>query len=327
MKVARKQRFEVQRLLTALMIFAFLGLANCVTRYVVVSAVPRSDLRIVVFANDRDQGLELLDWLEDRGYDNPHNEVAVLEEDDAAICWGAAPLSYVEEIAAYVEGRFGVELDRERAFPYDDYSVFIYLGSASVRTTRPPDREDLRIVVFTDDREKGEQFLDRLRALGYTNDESYVTDEPNDDFNIKWGAAPDEVVEEVAALADSMFGVQLERQHVFARDDNDLFVNLPFRSARPGLTRSDFAITVFCAEAQVGRRLLARLAELGYTNDANDVQPDPNDELNIKYGALPEELVAEISALIKEEFGAEPELRPELGRSSTEVFINLPARR
>ncbi len=317
----------MRRLLTVLITFALLGLTNCVTRYVVVSAVPRSDLRIVVFTNDRDQGHELLDWLDDRGYDNPHNQVAVLEEKDAAICWGAAPLSYVEEIAAYVEGRFDVELDREHTFRDDDYSVFIYLGGEQVRTERPPDREDLRIVVFTDDRVKGEQFLARLRALGYINDENYVTDEPNDDFNMKWGAAPDDIVEEVAALADSMFGVELERQHVFARDDKDLFVNLPFGSVRSGLSRADFAITVFCAEAQVGRRLLAQLAELGYTSDANDVQPDPNEELNIKYGALPDDMLEEIVGLIKDELGAEPELRHELGRTGTDVFINLPARR
>ncbi len=303
-----------------------LGLSSCATRYVVVSAVPRSDLRIVVFADDREQGLELLDWLETRGYDNPNNQVAVLEERKATIHWGAAPLSYAEEIAAWVEGRFGIELERERAFRPDDYSVFVYFASRKVRAEKPPDREGPRVVIFTDDQVRGEQLLARLRTLGYTNDENYVTGEPNDESNIKWGAAADDVIEEVTALADSMFGIELDRQHTFAEDDNDLFINLRFSVLRHTLDRADFTITVFSADPELGRRLLDRLERAGYTNDANQVLSVPNDDLNIKYGALPDSMLAEIADLVQDLVGAEPALLPELGQTRTEVFINLPAR-
>jgi len=314
------------RLPTLLTAVALLGLSSCATRHVIVSAVPRSDLRIVVFTDNRTQGDDLLDWLEARGYDNPHNQVAVLEETEGTVHWGAAPLSYIEEIAAWVEGRLGLELERERAFRPDDYSVFVYLGGGPARSAEPPDREDLRVVIFTDDRARGEQLLARLHALGYASDENYVTDEPNEDPNIKWGAASDEVIEEVTALADSMFGIELDRQRTFAEDDNDLFVNLPLGAVRAGPGRADFAITVFCSDPELGRRLLDRLERAGYTNGANQVLPEPNDELNVKYGALPDAMLAEIAGLVQDEVGAEPELLPELGRTGTDVFINLPAR-
>jgi hypothetical protein len=123
-----------------------------------------------------------------------------------------------------------------------------------------------------------------------------------------------------------MFGVELDRQHTFAPDDNDLFVNLPFRSSPPGLTRADFVITVF-ADSATGGRLLRKLAELGYSNDANEVLSEPNDEPNVKYGALPEAMLEEIARLVEEESGASPELLQEFGRSSPQVFINIPAPR
>jgi hypothetical protein len=300
--------------------------AGCVTRYVVISAVPRSDLQVVVFAEDKDQGNELLEWLSDHGYDNDHNHVALPSDREPGIRYGAAPTAYIDEIAAYIAGRFDIELGREREFKASDYGVFIDLNPSSreIAVAGPPGREELRLVVFTDDTVRGRRLLDSLHALGYANGDNYVTDEPNGDFNVKWGAASDSMAEEIAGVVRSLFSVELDRQHAFKADDWDVFINLPFGAAKKEPTRADFAITIFCDDEKAGQGLLRKLADLGYTNDANEVLSGPNEKFNVKYGGLPEEMLGEIAGLVEKEFKTDVERVEEFGKSSDQVFINIP---
>lgn len=308
-----------------LFVVAALAAAGCSVRYVTPPAPGRHDLHIAVFAADDDQGEAVLEWLEERGFDNEANHLARPGDEDAAIYWGAAPARLVNEIAAYLEGRYGVELEREREFDRLDPAIHIHLPAQ--RRGGTPDRSGLRVVVFTDDTERGQAFLDHLETeLGFDNDENYVTDSPNDEFNIKWGAAPEALVDEIVAAADAGLDVELDRQHIFEADDRDVFINLPL-GGKVGTERDEFEVTLFCDDTARARRFLARLARLGYTHDENEVLTEPNDDFNIKYGGLPEEFVEELAGQVEAEFGIRPATRREFDRTSDQVFINLPARR
>jgi len=95
---------------------------------------------------------------------------------------------------------------------------------------RPEERTALRVVVFCDDGEAGDRMLGLLRSAGYTNPGNYVHPTPNEDFNIKWGGASEEAVDELAAIAEAEVGQRLERLHMFEAGDLDVFLNLPVRS-------------------------------------------------------------------------------------------------
>jgi hypothetical protein len=300
-------------------------LPGCITKYVVVSQFAKPDLEVVIFAADPDRGSELLDALEELGYDSDQNHVASPVNEESTIRWGGASEAQVDEIAAFVRGRYGVELERDRAFKPSDKSVFIALPEfAAVAGPGTIERSDIRVVVFTDGRERGDSLLESLESLGYSNDGSYVTDEPNDGFNVKWGAAPETMIDEIVALADERFSVELDRQNSFEPDDKDVFINLPFGTAIGAPDRSDFEITVFCDDRKQGQKLLRQLARFGYTNDGNEVLAGPNDDFNVKYGALPDALLDELAGAIENEFKSEFRRSGEFDKTSRQVFINLP---
>jgi hypothetical protein len=313
-----------------LLLFAVgLMLPGCVTRYIVVSEVAKSDLQVVVFTDDTGKGEELLQALAKRGYDNDHNHVAVPTDDGPLIKWGGASAAQIEEIAAFVEGRYEVELERDRGFKLDDYSVFITLPSGGkAETVTDVEREDLRIVIFTSDTARGNQLLSALRPLGYTNDENYSTDEPNEDFNIKWGAATDTMIDEIIELADSTFDIELDRQHSFETDDHDVFVNLPFGDSvaerHSTWDKAEIEITVFCDSEDLGKDVLSELSDLGYNNEENEVLSGPNDDFNLKYGGLPETMLDEIAGSLEAKFKTEFRRSKDFGDTNQQVFINLP---
>jgi hypothetical protein len=313
-------------LFSLLPVLAGLMLAGCVTRYVVVSEVSKSDLELVVFTSDAGKGEQLLEALAERGFDNDHNHVAVPTEDEPSISWGGATQAQIEEIIAFIEGRYSVELDREHEFKLDDYNVFITLPAGEGPAVEEEvEREDLRVVVFTDDEEKGNRLLAALQSLGYTNTENYVTDEPNEDFNVKWGAAPEAMIDEVVELAEGEFDVELDRQQSFDDDDRDVFINLPFGQVSEGWDKSDVEITVFSDSAELGGQVLELLSGLGYDNEDNEALTGPNDDFNIKYGGLPEPMLEEITKALATEFKTEFRRSEEFGKTSRQVFINLPA--
>ncbi len=105
--------------------------------------------------------------------------------------------------------------------------------SAPSRPAAAADRTTFEVTVFTTDPAVGKQVLDALRALGYTNPGNEVLDEPNTDFNIKWGGAPQEFIDEIAAATEKIAGKTLNRLHIFEATDTDIFVNLPLGGAIP----------------------------------------------------------------------------------------------
>jgi hypothetical protein len=306
---------------TILLALFTLLLTGCAAKYSKRGTASRSRLRVVVFAADADRGRELLEQLAERGYDNEQNHVGVPGNDNApAIRWGAASSVQIADITGFIEGRYGVELARMHDLEDDDYSVIITLPGG----TGAAGRDDLRVVIFTDDKAKGDDLLERLRLLGYSNDENYVTDDPNDDTNIKWGIAGEAIVDEITAAAVDLFDVILDRQHTFEPDDHDVFINLPFGASTEAPEKSDFEITVFCDSTAVGQRLLARLAELGYSSEESEVIVGPNDDCNIKYGALPEDMVEEVAGELESLFNKQFRRSHEFEPDDHDVFINVP---
>ncbi len=304
----------------ALLVAAGLLTAGCVTKYVVINGVPKSELRVVVLSDNEYHAGELLGQLEARGFDNWENDVQGNPNDEFNIKWGAAPRVYVEEIARLVELKHGVAPRLLAGFEPDDYDVWI---SLPVDPEEMPDRDAFEVTIFTDDGERGSEAMLMLEGLGYTNDNNDVTDEPNDEYNIKWGMAPEAYVEEIATFLEATYGIALVRHDVFEPDDDDIFINLPFDL--PDITeRVAFEVTVFCDDEELGQEVLDLLAGLGYSNEDNEVLDGPNDDYNVKYGALPVDFLEEIAGALEQRFDTEFERLDWFEPDDRDVFINIP---
>jgi len=83
------------------------------------------------------------------------------------------------------------------------------------------------VTVFTTDPAVGKKILDELRGFGYTNPENEVLDKPNNDYNIKWGGAPEDVIEELQGIVEPMVHQELFPRQLFGPEDHDIFINLP----------------------------------------------------------------------------------------------------
>ncbi|MBN2465719.1 right-handed parallel beta-helix repeat-containing protein [candidate division WOR-3 bacterium] len=84
-----------------------------------------------------------------------------------------------------------------------------------------------RVVVFTNDEDLGEKILNVIKAAGYADDESYVTDEPDDDANIKYGAAGSDDIKAIRKLVSALYDGKIDLSDEFDSDDNDVFISLP----------------------------------------------------------------------------------------------------
>jgi len=84
-----------------------------------------------------------------------------------------------------------------------------------------------RVVIFTNDQDLGEKILGVINAAGYAQDESYVTDEPNDDANIKYGAASGDDIKAIRKLVSALYDGKVDVSNEFDSDDYDVFINLP----------------------------------------------------------------------------------------------------
>ncbi|MGM0576501.1 MAG: hypothetical protein ACQEXJ_12300 [Myxococcota bacterium] len=192
------------------------------------------------------------------------------------------------------------------------------------------ERDAFPVTVFTNDAPSGEAFLEELRERGYVHEGGEVLRQPNDSFNVKWGAAPLAYVLELAGMVEARYGRRPRLLNIFGRDDPDIFLNVPLGSppedAAPGeaMGRASLHVVVFSHDPVVGRRVLERLEDMGYTNPENMVQGKPNPEFNVKWGAAPRELVEEIVAVLEETFRTPFELRHEFGPDDPDLFINLP---
>ncbi len=307
-------------ILTAVLLTTIL-VSGCVTKYVVLNEVAREEIPVTVLTTDQYRGGQLVAAIEERGYDNDDHKVVGKTRGGFGIRWGAAPRTYVEEIASIVEDRFDVRLRRSHDLKPGDFDVEINLPFANVEM---PDRNEFEVTIFSDDEEKGEVLLAKLLALGYTNAENHVTSDPTDDFNIKWGGAPESYAEEIAALVEAEDDdIEVDLQQAWGYDDDDIFVNLPYWLLEPA-TRERFEITVFCDDEKLGEEILDLVIGLGYTNEDNEVLEGPNDDFNVKYGALPAEFLAEIVEALEEKLDEDFAEYDYFDDDDRDVFINIP---
>lgn len=91
----------------------------------------------------------------------------------------------------------------------------------------PEVRRQYEITIFTDDPETGRRVLAAIEAMGYTHPENEVLDTPNDEYNIKWGGAPEDVIDEIQGIVEPMVHQELFPRHIFGPEDHDIFINLP----------------------------------------------------------------------------------------------------
>lgn len=298
------------------------------------SSVEQARHPIVVFTADQASGEAFLEELRAAGYTHPASRVAADPNEHFNIKWGAAALSVVEDLAAHVRKRFGVEPRRLQVFEPDDLEIYLNLplpsGGAAVGAPVGTGRAAFPVTVFTDDPGRGNAFFAEIQAKGYTHADGEVLTDPNDNFNIKWGAAPEEYIEELAAMVRERFGQDPKRLHVFDDSDPQVFINLPLGQgvapAAGALDKGDLHIVVFAPpeRADIARSVLEQLSKLGYTNPRNEVSVGPNNEYNLKWGGARQEAVDELLRVLQERFDQPFVPRHEFTPDDPDVFINLP---
>ena len=84
------------------------------------------------------------------------------------------------------------------------------------------------VTVFTQDDEWLLPAMEKVQKLGYRWSGRF-NPSPNDDWNIKWGAAPTRLVEELVDLFAGCVGKDpdiFNRRHVFGANDTDIYINV-----------------------------------------------------------------------------------------------------
>lgn len=122
-------------------------------------------------------------------------------------------------------------LDADSDFHLQDGSNIGALGKGKNPVIEKPAAKKAsgvyKIVVLADDEDLGKKVLDVLVAGGFGNSESYVTGGPDDDANIKYGAATRDDVKAMRKLISVFYDGKLEETEEFDSDDYDVFINLP----------------------------------------------------------------------------------------------------
>ena len=93
------------------------------------------------------------------------------------------------------------------------------------------ERSQYDLAIFTFDRSAGQRLSTALVGLGYRR--ARILGLPNADFNIKWGSAPTEVVEEIVSVMCRVVGLsesQVNRRHEFSSSNDSIYINLPISS-------------------------------------------------------------------------------------------------
>ncbi len=292
------------------------------------SADDRSKHRVVIFTDDKDRVRSTLSAIKRLGY---HKDSYVTDKpnEDWNIKWGAADTGKVDEVLGVIKKELGIgssRIKRSHEFKADDNDIFVNLRFAKSSKTGGSGRSKHRVVIFTDDKDRVQSTLSAIKRLGYHKD-SYITDEPNKDWNIKWGAAGKKQVDEILGVIKKELGIgssRIKRSHEFEADDNDIFVNLRFaKTSASG--RAKHEVVIFTNDKDQVRSLLAAIKRLGYSKDSH-IADKPNDDWNIKWGAAKAKTVDEILQVIDTEMGIPPSRvrkSHEFEANDNDIFVNL----
>jgi hypothetical protein len=201
-------------------------------------ALRRTAKEITIFTDDPTLGAYVEAEVRALGY--PAVEVRGGPNADINVKHGPTGAPHATELAGLLTRTLGISPGaiNHREVLDDDPLLFINLPVAAVGSVggRLPGADAakaaLSITVFTGDPATGERVRDAMRAAGYPNVQ--LNPLPNADFNVKWGQAPPHLVEGVLRIASAVANVpttRFARQHVFAAEDTDVFVNLPVEIA------------------------------------------------------------------------------------------------
>ncbi len=83
------------------------------------------------------------------------------------------------------------------------------------------------VVVFANDQALGRKVVAVLKAAGFAADKSHVNEGPNDDANIKYGAADAADVRTMRKLVNALYDGKIVELDEFDEDDYDVYINLP----------------------------------------------------------------------------------------------------
>lgn len=195
----------------------------------------RGKHRVVIFTDDKARVAPVLSAVKKLGY-NKDSYVADKPNKKWNIKWGAASTQNIEEILGVVKRELGIsssKIDQQHKFKADDTDIFINLRFATTSkpsTASPSGRGSHRVVIFTNDEDQVRSLLSAIKSGGF-HKESYIAEKPNDDWNIKWGAASSGTIDEVLALVDSEMGIparRIRKSKEFEAGDTDIFLNLKF---------------------------------------------------------------------------------------------------
>jgi hypothetical protein len=105
------------------------------------------------------------------------------------------------------------------------------LGAAySPAVEKPATKEasgKYRVLVYANNNDLAERVLNLLRAAGFANNKSHVGDWPNNNANIKYGAATKDDITAMRKLVSTVYDSNLEESREFESDNLDIFINLP----------------------------------------------------------------------------------------------------
>lgn len=285
----------------------------------------RAKHKVVIFTDDQDRARPLLKKLKRMGYSN--TKFNSPPNSDFNIKWGSATSARVNEIVRAITDTTDIassRINRKKVFEDDDTDIFINLpfgasGSGS------SGRNKHEVIIFTDDESRAEPLVSALKRKGYR---ARARGNPNDNFNIKWGAASTQKIDEIVSLITSTVDVprsRIKRKHIFEEDDNKIFVNLPFDLLASSGTRGDYRVVIFSDDRTRARKLERALHSKGYTNTAH--RDTPNDNFNIKWGQASSSKISELVSLISSSVDvprSQIERKHIFEEDDKDIFINLP---
>lgn len=217
-------------------------------------------------------------------------------------------------------------------------ALLVALGCATVPThgassPSPEQRAFARITVFSEG-EEAERVAAALREAGYGTVQ--VSDDVDVDLNLKFGGTDRAVVEHLTSVAARVLGLEagsFRIEQPWGADDPDVYLNVSSHAAcarKPSCTPMDASqlrglveVNVF-SDVGEGRAAAERLSASGYAHV--ELRGQPNDSLNIKYGAAPIALVADVLREVAGASGCRVSdfvVRRVFDKGDDDVFVNL----
>lgn len=316
----------------------------------VPSPQARAVPQITVFADD-DSAERVARALRAAGY--AQVQTSADTDVDLNIKFGGTPsgtLEHVLDVAATTLEIQRTAFRKHEAWGPQDMEIYLNVPSIGICEARPdcklprPDttvRAVYNIVIFSDvpaGRALGPVLLER----GYKR--AHLSDEPNPELNIKYGGAPLSVVRDVLEQAAEVTGCPYEAfavRRMFKPDDHDVYVNVGGSAmgearctklkakvdapaaASPSAGAPDISIRVF-SDGPTGERLLEALR--GADFERLSLGDEPNDTLNIKYGAASDALIEAILGKVSAVTGCPLEAFERMkifAADDGDVFINV----